>query len=285
MLRFLEVRSQTGATAPLERLRSWLSALRIPEPDTTNVGIYGPYHHFPFIGNVADTFHATLDELRTDARNKGLPMMTVTKGGEVEVNDQFVGNFECDAEELNRILKESNGGFLPWGGDALARIIASERDLRLYIQMVSLNMEQLGPPEGYPIHCIIPSINVLNVIRKGKLARAIVRALQIEHIEERSFSCTTTLVFELPEESSSAVPPQPVSKVRTFTESEYGYKSESGYSPKKQLVRESSEFTDNLATVEDAFMRTTDDEWLSDLLEWASGETEPNALDKDANSI
>ena len=303
MLRFLESRAEKGVTAPLDRLRSWLSALRIAEPDTASMTIQEPFHHFTFNKNYhleGNRYVATLDELREDAMKKKLPTMTITNGS-IEVNSEFVSSFNCDGTELDQILKESNGGFLPWGGDALARIIASERDLSLYIQVVSINMEQLGRPSSYPIDRVIPSVHVLNLISKGAVVRAIVRAVQVEHIQEKSFSYTTTLAFELPDETTTNTViskiPQPISRVRTFTEAKLelsGYRLDS--SPNKQVALDSAaadddhnnnaELAENLEKIEESIMGANDDEWLSDLLAWASDETDSKAsYDDDLKSV
>jgi hypothetical protein len=65
----------------------------------------------------------------------------------VRVNDLFVARFGHTSESLSETLQWSDGGgFLPWGGDLVARLIWSEADVLVFLQVLAVKFQSIGPP-------------------------------------------------------------------------------------------------------------------------------------------
>jgi len=278
MVIFLESRSSSeSARASLARLKDWATALGIPitaEHDWEIRNI--PLHHFSFghlATNSASVFKTTFEALMTDAKKRNLPVLRITEQCKVEVNEPFLEVFDTTKEELDGILRDSNGGFLPWGGDIVSRLVCSEKDLSLYLQIVSINLEQLGRPNAFPTTRFIPSTHVLNVMRKGVSheVSCVARAIQQERFELDDVFSSTTIVFEV-SEPTIVEPPPPIPAMRTFSDVISGADDDTN---KRLQMDEDDEFDD--AGIVEAF--SDDDEaWLEGLLKWASEDDAAKAL-------
>jgi len=72
----------------------------------------------------------------------------VSRGARVlQVNHLFTEQFSHTKESLEQAMAWSGGGgFLPWGGDLLARLLWSEADVLVYLQVLAVKFQALGPP-------------------------------------------------------------------------------------------------------------------------------------------
>jgi len=73
---------------------------------------------------------------------------TRPEGSTVEGNQAFANEFGLSNEDVERLIEWSGGGFLPWGGDLLARLLVNESDLLLLLQILALKWQALGPPNN-----------------------------------------------------------------------------------------------------------------------------------------
>jgi len=85
----------------------------------------------------------------------------------VIVNDAFVELMGYGGEEIEKELVKSGGGFLPWGGDVLSRILINESDLLSFVQILAIKFNTLGRPDFYPIVREIPSCHMFQINWRG----------------------------------------------------------------------------------------------------------------------
>lgn len=270
MLKFLETRAGSDAPAAnaLLRLKSWMIALGL---DVTNPPACGrSIPKFQFQKTTIVNFQSTLDDLNTDAQKRNLPMLSISENGEVVVNDAFTAAFEPSQEVLQRAVDDAGGGFLPWGGDLLARILSKENDLVLYIQSVSDAMDAIGRPTGVPLIQVIPTMNVVRARKRGgQDVLCILRGIQRLSFQPDDISFSTLIVFELPEGSSSEVP----SRARPFSETTMAAAEDAEFN---KLVE--TEPSDILPLPMDALSGPGDEEWLDSLLDWANETSDGNGF-------
>jgi len=161
MDRFLQQRANHGA---LERLRGWMEALGIAV-DELSVVCQPPPHLSNLIERIPQpTVHRSAEELRSEAHEKNIPLIYVNEQGLATVNLMFERTFGCNAEQLNTLLNNAGGGFLPFSGDVMARVLSREADLLTYIQVVALSFDALGKPEHFPANRSFPTSHVFRVV-------------------------------------------------------------------------------------------------------------------------
>mmetsp|Transcript_18796 Transcript_18796/g.36833 ORF Transcript_18796/g.36833 Transcript_18796/m.36833 type:complete len:628 (-) Transcript_18796:126-2009(-) len=81
----------------------------------------------------------------------------------VTVTDAFESLMGYGSEEIEKDMSESGGGFLPWGGDVLSRILVNEADLLSFVQVTAIKFNTLGKPETYPICREVPSVHLFKI--------------------------------------------------------------------------------------------------------------------------
>ena len=65
----------------------------------------------------------------------------------VLINELFTETFGHTKESLETTLAWSGGGgFLPWGGDLVSRLLWSEADVLVFLQVLAVKFQGLGPP-------------------------------------------------------------------------------------------------------------------------------------------
>jgi hypothetical protein len=282
MLRFLELRSRasasdTRASGALVRLKSWMTALGIdihspPEP-------YPKPPHLKYENLRTPRFQGSLLDLKSYAAERTIPMLNVDLDGKVTVNDAFSAEFAPTVEEMQAVLEDSAGGFLPWCGDLMARLVSREADLILYLQGVANNLDMIGKPQAYPNEQMIPSMNILRLTRKsGQEVICIVRAVQCLHVDVHSFGYASTIIFEIPPTSEEQTVP---SKARHFSEIQSGNDGGSGggaggigedssHSNKKHVTEKEFSMDELPALPHDTLGMDDDAAWLDSLLNWAA---------------
>lgn len=285
MLKFLETRAAEDATAAnaSARLTSWMTALGIdvksPPLCVKNPPSFLKNHDFT---SKRPAFQSTLDDLRSDAAKRNLPWLNIGRDGHVEVNDTFTELFGVTQFELEQSLKDSNGGILPWGGDIMARIVGREADLILYLQGVSSNLDAVGKPSTIPCTIMIPSMNILHVLRaipngadvERREVLCVVRAVQTLHVDEHTHEYSSTIVFEAPDENAH-VP----TKARAFEEATTEAPSEYELTKRKMFELDEIQAVDDLIPLPDDILDENDDNlWLDNLLTWAADDEHNKAL-------
>lgn len=267
LLRFLESKAvkDVAAVNSLTRLKSWMTALGLdlnapPPPCAKTL----PRMAFP---PTSPIFQTTVDDLKADAERRHLPVLSVDQKGVVEANDSFEAAFGFSSEAFQEVLNESGGGFLPWGGDLLARVFVREADLVLYLQSVSNSLDAIGKPTAVPSVMVVPSMSLVRARkRSGQEVLCMVRAVQQLFITPNNeFAHSAMIVFDLPEEPAMTSS----GKHRTFDEANMS----SGLDEQMNLAsNKRSEPDDILPLPQDALGASTDDEWLDGLLTWAADE-------------
>jgi len=264
MLKLLEDRSESqSARSALTRIKDWAEAIGIEVPaerekDIRNAHVYRVASDKSTESSTI-MFHRTVDDVLRHAKNRNLAVLRIDDVGAIEVNEQFSEIFAVTKEELEGILHESEGGFLPWGGDVVARIVSSEKDLSLYLQIVAINLDQIGNPTAFPTTRVIPSAHILSMIVKGSPQGkpCLMRALQVETVEYDDVRLWTTLVFEFESTNNQNLPVEVPS-----------------FEPIVKDVTSVDVFDDAKSGKKRGRFEVDDDTWLEGLLKWASSEDE-----------
>ncbi|GBG30785.1 Hypothetical Protein FCC1311_070052 [Hondaea fermentalgiana] len=72
---------------------------------------------------------------------------------DIRSNEAFARMFNLSDKALRDLITWSGSGFLPWGGDIIAKIIVTEEDLVTFLQIMSLKFQSMGmklePEPGY----------------------------------------------------------------------------------------------------------------------------------------
>jgi len=118
----------------------------------------------------------------------------------IVANWAFYELFGISGDSLANDLKEYAGGFLPWGGDIMSRILFKESDLLAWIQLLAIKFNAIGFPKSWPIKREIPSCNVFEINwlhseRDGPL-NCIIKSIHREVISDDSTFLTVELKFE-----------------------------------------------------------------------------------------
>lgn len=143
----------TGNTNSLKMLSTWLEALKLDVLSVSNQyrqqckfnpslcascsatalsapnkqgQLYGSLPGIPIVSKEDDP-----SEAETDANLPLLECFNTGSGSHVVVNERFQEVFGYTSQEMNAMLDWSGGGFLPWGGDLLARLVVKETDLHV----------------------------------------------------------------------------------------------------------------------------------------------------------
>jgi len=86
-----------------------------------------------------------------------------SSNSKVYTNSSFAELMGYDAKDIERDLEESGGGFLPWGGDVLSRILVNESDLLSFVQILAIKFNALGKPEEWPVVRTMPSVHIFDI--------------------------------------------------------------------------------------------------------------------------
>ena len=308
MIVFLENRAKNGNSLALEEFKRWCRNLRIDLPDGSPNRTLA-YHHFEFqeeaqqlkgIVSSTSVMHKSVEELKINAVTHHRPWLMISEQGHVEINEEFAKEFDCNQAKLEGIMKESNGGLLPWGGDVIAKLVSCERDLSLYVQGVAINVEQLGPPTTYPSIRKVPSIHLFDIQRVNRgVSKCIIHALQIERVNLGSFTVQSAFMFEFPQDeeiievSKATLKDQPT-VLKAFSDGAHPVPFtrlqqqdamdlrplkqvkvvETSLSVKpydtKSAVAESKPFADIITSAPQLSGGSDEGEWFTNLLSWAS---------------
>ncbi|GBG27160.1 Xylanolytic transcriptional activator xlnR [Hondaea fermentalgiana] len=117
----------------------------------------------------------------------------------VTVTRQFEQLMGYGGEEIERNLRDSGGGFLPWGGDVLSRILVTEADLLSFVQVTAIKFNTLGKPEAYPICREVPSVHLFKINWKDSKQNGpvdcIVKCVHREFISDEESSLSVFMSF------------------------------------------------------------------------------------------
>eukprot|EP00516_Mucochytrium_quahogii_P010430 CAMPEP_0203769134 /NCGR_PEP_ID=MMETSP0099_2-20121227/2007_1 /ASSEMBLY_ACC=CAM_ASM_000209 /TAXON_ID=96639 /ORGANISM=" , Strain NY0313808BC1" /LENGTH=406 /DNA_ID=CAMNT_0050665967 /DNA_START=76 /DNA_END=1293 /DNA_ORIENTATION=- len=127
-------------------------------------------------------------------------MVHSREGTSVQVNGKFSSEFGLTASDIEDLLAWSGGGFLPWGGDVLAKLVVKEEDLHVFLQILAIKFQALGPPKhgrGVTSEREIPSTHIFQLnCAQGKRATFMLRCVHIEHIDNDQMTTTLKISFE-----------------------------------------------------------------------------------------
>lgn len=287
MDRFLQSNTVPGNAGASQRLRNWMKALGLNVEAVEKSLPVGTKLAIPRWGDGSRpvvAFQSSLDDLVAEAHRKSLPLLRIEEDGKVVANEEFLGRFKVPAAELQGILDAADGGFLPWGGDLLAKLFSREADLNTYLQMVSLGLDGLGRPEGLPSIRLIPTSHVVHVTAMdcSMEHRCLLKAIQVEHVDTDFLKYQTTISFEISAEHAKpkARPASMVQfanlhlqkRVETLKPNNAhaaAASSTTTTSPAASLSTDDDDDVDDWPVKADIFP-DDDEAWLDTLLNWAT---------------
>lgn len=200
--------SRQGNKESLKRLTSWMSALNIDMEAVTG--------QISRCKVKCEQYRATLSlkvggkvDSRTDtlaqASSPKVPFIKIINSyprgylndedsfSDVEVNEAFTKVFGIQEQALKDQLKWTAGGFLPWGGDIIARLLTREKDVLAFVQIIAIKYNTLGKPTCIPTVREVPSCHMFEVnIRENeyssklKPAMALIKVMHREILERQS---------------------------------------------------------------------------------------------------
>mmetsp|Transcript_10554 Transcript_10554/g.13229 ORF Transcript_10554/g.13229 Transcript_10554/m.13229 type:complete len:439 (-) Transcript_10554:615-1931(-) len=175
-----------GNQDSLRRLTSWMEALNIDvdglvdKIQKCHIQCYMANTKPPINvkGQVEEKNNAA--NLLKETKNEKIPFIRLKIGYDptksddvvVESNKAFSQVFGYSQESIDQQLKWTGGGFLPWGGDILSRILTKESDLLAFVQILAIKFNSLGRPkfEDLPYTREVPSCHMFEVkIRESSL--------------------------------------------------------------------------------------------------------------------
>jgi len=132
------------------------SAVALGAPDKNTTQLPAALHKVPQFSR---------ETLSDDSKKAVLRSYNTEEGATVQVNAAFTKIFGLRGEDLQKILEWSGGGFLPWGGDILAKIVVKETDLHIFLQILALKFKSLGQRKQISDEVIrqIPSTHVFDL--------------------------------------------------------------------------------------------------------------------------
>uniref|UniRef100_A0A7S2WSH6 Zn(2)-C6 fungal-type domain-containing protein n=2 Tax=Sar TaxID=2698737 RepID=A0A7S2WSH6_9STRA len=117
----------------------------------------------------------------------------------VETSPAFDDFFGYSGVDIARDLGECGGGFLPWGGDALSRILVKESDLLAFVQILAIKFNSLGKPLKYPVIREVPSCHMFDVnwrfAKEQGAMPCVVKCVHKEHIEDGQSTLNVLMEF------------------------------------------------------------------------------------------
>mmetsp|Transcript_21749 Transcript_21749/g.42779 ORF Transcript_21749/g.42779 Transcript_21749/m.42779 type:complete len:616 (-) Transcript_21749:111-1958(-) len=163
-----------------------------------------------------------------------LLMECLSNGVFVQVNQAFENEFGITGKRFEEILAWSAGGFLPWGGDILAKLLVKESDLHVFLQILAIKASSLGPPEHQKQSLIereVPSTHIFDLWcvarptdrRPTLVCSFMVNCINVERIENGVMSTQLKAVFERVGEKR---PPSPNEEPVSCEETNKEYKRE-----------------------------------------------------------
>ena len=113
----------------------------------------------------------------------------------VSLNKPFLENFKHTMESLSQALSWSRGGaFLPWGGDLLARLVWSEADLLIFLQVLAVKFQGLGPPKHD--HDDPESVNIRQLLSVFTFDVRVASEVQNNFSDEQIIPCLMKAVLK-----------------------------------------------------------------------------------------
>jgi hypothetical protein len=263
MERFLALKENSAA---LERLRGWMDALGIASEDVSQVCTMPP-HISATDTSPQPTVHRSADELRAEAVHKHIPMVEVDSTGGCRVSDAFESTFGVTQADMNNLLQASGGGFLPFFGDVMARLLSRESDLLTYVQVVALSFDALGKPEFFPMARSFPTSHVFRVSPSASVTEqwVVVKCVHWQHVsEDKKFTASFLATFDM---TAPEVPQ------RAPGQASFALRD-------KQLSLEEEDelISENMPYIASKDLLGDDETWLENILTWVDDEVEPGAL-------
>mmetsp|Transcript_11791 Transcript_11791/g.13589 ORF Transcript_11791/g.13589 Transcript_11791/m.13589 type:complete len:502 (-) Transcript_11791:94-1599(-) len=168
-----------GNKESLRRLNSWMEALSIDVDSLADqiakchIQCYKMAMQVPLRvdGNVEDTTSGA--NLLKENQNEKIPFIRLQIGFDPKSNDDvtvdcnkaFSQVFGFSKESISQQLQWTGGGFLPWGGDILSRILTKEADLLAFVQILAIKFNSMGRPQidSLPYMREVPSCHMFEV--------------------------------------------------------------------------------------------------------------------------
>jgi len=140
----------------------------------------------------------------------------------VDVNQKFTSTFGYNGVHFEDMVMWSAGGFLPWGGDILAKLLVKESDLHVFLQILAIKFQALGPPEhglNVTTEREIPSTHIFELWctekqgeEPSKKCMFMLRCVHVERIENDVMTTQLKISFEqIGEKKNPAKGEMPVS--------------------------------------------------------------------------
>lgn len=153
---------------------------------------------------------------KTDKRDDSTPFIQMTVGYDphmkddvkVEANEAFAKVFGYSKDSIISQLEATGGGFLPWGGDILSRILTKEADLLAFVQILAIKFNSLGKPDfkkmSFPFVREVPSCHMFEVKIKESSnsknvvpANCLVKCVHREHLSTEKAYLEINMEFSL----------------------------------------------------------------------------------------
>ena len=116
----------------------------------------------------------------------------------VTCSPAFTDVFGYAANEFETLLDWTVGGLLPWGGDVMCEVFATEEDVLLWLRILAMKFNRIGRPPALPAvreAFIVQEVDVR--ARDGRVHPCVVKGVVREFIELADSAVEVSLSFEV----------------------------------------------------------------------------------------